>query len=475
MLRIPVLRKGKPYTSVDEAELKDSRTGEVVALLSQANSGLIARDLLDSEPRDSPLGSIPARDLVRRTKEAAEHFLRSELPLGSSTQGPEDYIRQLSSTTGLPLALARQNMLKIHKVMSEVDAVLRGLTRDLDLSVLDGGYGLQGGQILSFYPEARWLGAVLPSNSPGVHALWIPAIPLKTCLCLKPGREEPWSPYRIIQAFVKAGVPAEAFSFYPTDHGGAGEILRRTGRSLLFGDAATTRAWARDPRVQVHGPGYSKVIFGDDAAPRWEDHLDLLVTSILENGGRSCINASGVWTPAFGREIAAALAERLARVRPLPPEDPEAGIAGFASEKLAEAINSSIDQALLTPGAEDLTARARGEGSPRLVKAHGATYILPTIIWCEDPEHPLANREFLFPFASVVQVPQAEILARIGPTLVATALTRDPAFQKGILDCRDIDRLNLGGIPTCTLSWDQPHEGNLFQHLYRQRALQHVA
>jgi hypothetical protein len=35
-----------------------------------------------------------------------------------------------------------------------------------------------------------------------------------------------------------------------------------------------------------------------------------------------------------------------------------------------------------------------------------------------------------------------------------------------------IDRLNVGPIPTYQLSWDQPHEGNLFQHLYRQRAFQ---
>jgi hypothetical protein len=35
-----------------------------------------------------------------------------------------------------------------------------------------------------------------------------------------------------------------------------------------------------------------------------------------------------------------------------------------------------------------------------------------------------------------------------------------------------IDRLNVGPIPTHQLSWDQPHEGNLFEHLYRQRAFQ---
>jgi hypothetical protein len=37
---------------------------------------------------------------------------------------------------------------------------------------------------------------------------------------------------------------------------------------------------------------------------------------------------------------------------------------------------------------------------------------------------------------------------------------------------RHIDRLNLGALPTCRVVWDQPHEGNLFEHLYRQRAFQ---
>ena len=35
-----------------------------------------------------------------------------------------------------------------------------------------------------------------------------------------------------------------------------------------------------------------------------------------------------------------------------------------------------------------------------------------------------------------------------------------------------MDRINVGPIPTYQLSWDQPHEGNLFEHLYRQRAFQ---
>ena len=32
--------------------------------------------------------------------------------------------------------------------------------------------------------------------------------------------------------------------------------------------------------------------------------------------------------------------------------------------------------------------------------------------------------------------------------------------------------LLIGALPTWQVSWDQPHEGNLFEHLYARRALQ---
>ena len=62
----------------------------------------------------------------------------------------------------------------------------------------------------------------------------------------------------------------------------------------------------------MHGPGYSKVVIGPDVADDWQKHLDVIAESIADNGGRSCVNASGVWTATRGREIAEALAARLA-------------------------------------------------------------------------------------------------------------------------------------------------------------------
>jgi hypothetical protein len=98
--------------------------------------------------------------------------------------------------------------------------------------------------------------------------------------------------------------------------------------------------------------------------------------------------------------------------------------------------------------------------------------LLPTIIWCSDVGHPLANTELLFPFASVVELPQDQILQSICSTLVLTAITADRRFVEKVFAATNVDRLNLGPIPTMRVNWDQPHEGNLFEHLYKQRAFQ---
>src|SRR3984957_512478 len=109
---------------------------------------------------------------------------------------------------------------------------------------------------------------------------------------------------------------------------------------MLFGDASTTRAWSKDPRIELHGPGYSKVILGDDAADDWEQYVDLMVGSIAANGGRSCINASAVWTPRNADKIADALAKRLATIKALPADGPDAQIAAFANPQMPQRINA---------------------------------------------------------------------------------------------------------------------------------------
>lgn len=472
MIHVPVLRKGRPYSSIDRVRTPHYRTREPFVEISQANVGLIRRDLLDqSTPRES-LASFRTIDLIRISEAAAEHFASATLPIGEGSQTPDDYVRQVSATTGLPHVMVRRNMTKIRTALAEMAAVVKGLTRGIDFDILDAGYGQVNNQAVSFFPRGDSLGVVLPSNSPGVHSLWAPAFALKTPLVLKPGGAEPWTPYRMIQALLKAGAPPEAFSYYPADHAGGSEILRRTGRGMVFGDVSSTRQWQSDSRIEVHGPGYSKIVLGEDAAAQWERHLDVMVSSVLENSGRSCINASSIWTPSHAPEIAEALAERLAKVEPRAEDDEQAQIAPFADGNVAARISAMIDGDLQDPGARDVTAAYRS--ADRLAKRDGSSFLLPTVVLCDSPDHALANREFLFPFASVVPVKLEELPSRLGPSLVVTAITEDRALIRRLLDSHLVGRLNIGPIATCRIGWDQPHEGNLFDHLYARRAFQSV-
>jgi len=403
-------------------------------------------------------------------KIAGDAYMNDELPIGDGTQTPDDFVKQQSASTGLPEALCRANMKKNQFVLGEMGNILHSLTRGLDLNVLTSGYGEENGVAISYQAQSPVLGLVLPSNSPGVHTLWLPIIPMQIGLVLKPGPQEPWTPYRVAAAFFKAGIPREAISIYPGEAEVGAAVVAACGRSLIFGGMPTVERYKGNPRVQVHGPGFSKILFGDDCVDDWERYLDVMVDSVFLNSGRGCINCSGIWVSRHSREIADAIASRLAAIEALPPDDPKASLAAFTVPGMAEAISQSIDADLKAPGVTDYTAKYR-DGS-RVAKKGRAEYLLPTVVHCASPDAAIAAKEYMFPFVTVVECAEEKMLDAIGPTLVCSAITEKPELRRALLDATHVDRLNFGPIPTIRLNWLQPHEGNIVDFLYRPRALQ---
>ena len=456
MLQLPVLRWGQPYTSMDVDEVVHFQTGEPIARVSRANGGLIQRDPID--------------DLIARVAKAGELYATAELPMGDRTQTPDAFVHAQSATTGLPERLCRANMKKNMFVLTEMRRILTSLTRGLDLNVLTRGFGEERGVPISYQVQSPVLGLVLPSNSPGVHTLWLPIIPMQIGLVLKPGPQEPWTPFRMTEAFIQAGIPREAISVYPGEAEVGAAVLASCDRSLVFGGVPTVERYRGNPKVQAHGPGFSKILLGDDVVDDWETYLDVMVDSVFANSGRGCINCSGVWASRHTQEIAEALAKRLAAVRPLPADHPEASLAAFTVPGVAEAISQSIDVDLQAPGVTEVTAKYR-EGT-RVVKDGRAEYLLPTIVHCVSADAAIAKKEYMFPFATVVACPQDRMIEAIGPTLVCSAITNDQTFRRQLVDAVHIDRLNLGAVPTIQLNWLQPHEGNIVDFLFRARAFQ---
>lgn len=471
MLTLPVIRWGKPYESLEVAEVVHFATGEPIAKVSQANGGIIRRDMRSAAKAREILREIPCSDLIAMLGKAADLFENATLPLGDGTQSPDDFVHQQSASTGLPEHMCRKNMGKNSFVLRNMHKILDCLTRGLDLEIFTQGWGEEGrGVEVSYQCQSPVLAAVLPSNSPGVHSLWLPVVPLQMGLMLKPGSQEPWTPYRMIAAFTAAGVPAESFCLYPGSAETGAALLETAERAMIFGGASTVDRYRGNPKVQAHGPGFSKILLGDDLVDRWEEYIDLIAESIYLNSGRGCINCSGVWASRHTKEIAQALAEKIGPIEALPPDDPNAGLAAFTVEGMGKAVWNQIEQDLVEDGVTDMTAPY----GDRLVEKERASYLRPMIIHCESPDCQVAAKEYMFPFSTVVQCPQDQMLKKIGATLICSIFSGDKSLQQAAIAATHIDRLNLGPLPTTKVNWLQPHEGNLIDFMFRNRALQVV-
>lgn len=470
MIELPAIRWGEPYQSLEVDEVNHFYTGEPVAKVHCVGSGIIRRDAKKARNARRALQAMSPAELIEKCKAAGELFESGTLTVGDSQQSPVDFIQQQSATTGMPISMCKANVTKNAFVLKNIDQILDCLTRGLDLNILARGYGEESrGVTVSYQAQCDALGAVLPSNSPGVHTLWLPVIALQMGLVLKPGSSEPWTPYRVFAAMVEAGIPKEAFCLYPgagADIGGA--ILTSCRRSMIFGGPQTVDQYAGNPKVQVHGPGFSKIIFGDDCVDDWEQHVEIMADSVYRNGGRSCINCTSIYASRHTKEIAAALAEKLGPLEVLPPDNPESGLAAFTIEGAAAAIWKGVQRDIDTPAVTEMTA-SYGE---RLVEKPPVAYLRPVVLHHASHESESRNKEYMFPLVNVVECPQAKMLSTMEYTLVCTAITNDENFRRDLIGSTEIDRLNLGPIPTPQLDWLQPHEGNLIEFLYRSRALQ---
>ena len=143
---------------------------------------------------------------------------------------------------------------------------------------------------------------------------------------------------------------------------------------MFFGDASAARRFKGDSRIEVHGPGYSKVVIGKDRIDHWQDYIEIIATSVADNGGRSCVNASGLWVTGHAEAIAHALAKRLSQVVPRAADDEQALLAPFADAGVPGRVSAMIDADLAVAGAVDVTRavprrRAREDDGRRDVSA----------------------------------------------------------------------------------------------------------
>ena len=126
MLNLPILRWGQPYTSLEQDTVKHFITGETLAKVSQANTGLLGRDMRQARRAREELIGIPIGELIEMMKTAGDLYLNGTLPMGDGEQTPDDFARQQSQPGGGTLFAAVEQHLQ-----TETDTEERARTHRL--------------------------------------------------------------------------------------------------------------------------------------------------------------------------------------------------------------------------------------------------------------------------------------------------------------------------------------------------------
>jgi acyl-CoA reductase-like NAD-dependent aldehyde dehydrogenase len=301
-----------------------------------------------------------------------------------------------------------------------------------------------------------------PGNHPGVHGLWLEALALGYRVAVRPSRRDPFTPHRLISALRTAGFGDDQVVLLPTGYDAADEILRGADLAMVYGGEEVMRKYAGQASMLPQGPGRSKILLTADVD--WHEHLDVIVDSISDEGGRACVNATAVFVQGDATAVAQALAERLAAIPSLPPEDDDAAL---PVHTVADA--KEIERYLLAKAAGTVPWLG-GDGVVDEL-GDGSAALRPAVHQLDRPDAEQARIELAFPCVWVAPWTPEAGLDVLKETLVLTAITHDTRLVDALVAEPTISNVYVGDHPTNWIEPGIPHDGYLADFLMRTKAV----
>jgi acyl-CoA reductase-like NAD-dependent aldehyde dehydrogenase len=301
-----------------------------------------------------------------------------------------------------------------------------------------------------------------PGNHPGVHSLWLEALALGYRVAVRPSRRDPFTPHRLISALRAAGFGDDQVVLLPTGYDTADAILRGADLAMAYGGDDVMRKYAAQSKMLPQGPGRSKILLTADVD--WREHLDVIVASISDEGGRGCVNTTAVFVEGDTTAVAQAVAERLAAVPSLPPEDEHAVL-----PVLPVADAQQIERYLLAEAAGTVPWLG-GDGVVDEL-GDGSAVLRPAVHQLDRPDADQAGVELSFPCVWVAPWTPEAGLEPFKETLVLTAITGDTRLVDALVAEPSISNVYVGDHPTYWIEPGIPHDGYLADFLMRTKAV----
>jgi acyl-CoA reductase-like NAD-dependent aldehyde dehydrogenase len=451
LLVLDALGPAGPYHAHDRQTITDV-AGNAVAELSLVPSLFVTRAMAalhraETLPVDRRLGAL-AR--------AGEAFA-TETVDGLSAA---DYEFIVSRTSGMPISAVR--------------STAEGIARSAAQAYRSAQYARPVGAVnhwrdpLTRTGRAVWTrrGNVFavhaPGNHPGVHALWLEALALGYRLAVRPSRRDPFTPHRLISALRAAGFGKDHVVLLPTGYEVADAIIRDADLAMAYGGEDVMRKYAALSTMLPQGPGRSKILVTADV--KWRDYIDVIVDSISHEGGRGCVNATAVLVEGDPAPVAQAVAERLAAIPSLPPEDEHAVLPVLP---LADAYK--LERYLLSR-ASGTEPWLGGDGVVDEL-GDGSAVLRPAVHQLDRPDAPQAGAELPFPCVWIAPWTPATGIEPLKDTLVLTAITHDARLVDTLVAEPTISNVYVGNHPTYWMEPGIPHDGYLAEFLMRTKAV----
>ncbi|MEZ0351300.1 aldehyde dehydrogenase family protein [Mycobacterium sp. pR1184] len=400
------------------------------------------------------VGPLPVAEREKALAAAAEIFRTAQIG-GLSFDA---YVELASRISGVPIVVTRTGARNVADAVAHAFDAVRpaqpvGSARDWREERTRTGSAVwtRRGEIFAVHAAG---------NGPGVHGLWPQALALGYRVAVRPSRREPFTGHRLVSALRQAGFRPEDVVFLPTDHGGADEIIRCADLAMVYGGQDVVDKYAVDPTVMVNGPGRAKILITADRD--WRDYLDLIVDSIANLGGMACVNTTAVLYEGDPAPLAAAIADRLAAIEPLPTEDERAILP-----------TQPVDKAQALAGY--LATKAAGTtallGADQVVAALGDGYaaLRPAVHLLAEPDVDKLNVELAFPCVWVSPWSHADGLTPLRQSLVINVITGDDDLIDDVLADPTIGNVYRGNHPTFYSAPEIPHDGFLADVLMRNK------
>lgn len=399
---------------------------------------------------------VAATDIDAQLAAAASAFAQGTV----GGLGVREYEYLVSRTAGTPLRVVRTATRDTARFVALARASAdqgrpRGAASGLRDEALRSGHTVWARRGEVFAVNAS-------GNHPGVHRLWLEALALGYRVAVRPSRREPFTPHRLVGALRQAGVGEDQVVLLPTDHRAADTLVHGADRAIVYGGDDVVARYAHDPRVLPQGPGRTKILITADTD--WRSYLDTLVGSIADEGGTACVNATAILVEGDPAPLARAVAERLAMLPSLPPQDERAALPVVPLSR-AHALSTC-----LTTVAAGARAWLGGDGIAADL-GDGSAVLRPAVHQVDRADPVQLRTELPFPCVWVAPWSRPDGIAPLRDTLVLSALTRDQALLEQLLAEPTIANLYIGDHPTCWMAPGVPHDSYLSDFLMRSNAV----